>query len=61
MPELVPTTDRVCALVGDDDLAHRILSQWASRQPNGRWQSRAGARILRNLGAALRARNVLGR
>ncbi|MDQ0474200.1 C45 family autoproteolytic acyltransferase/hydolase [Labrys wisconsinensis] len=28
MPELLPHYDRVCALVGDDELAHRILSQY---------------------------------
>lgn len=28
MPELIPHYDRVCALVGDDDLAHRILSHY---------------------------------
>jgi predicted choloylglycine hydrolase len=28
MPELLPHYDRVCALVGDDDLAHRILSHY---------------------------------
>lgn len=28
MPELVPHYDQVCALVGDDDLAHRILSHY---------------------------------
>lgn len=28
MPELVPHYDRVCALVGDDDLAHRMLSHY---------------------------------
>jgi predicted choloylglycine hydrolase len=28
MPELVPHYDGVCALVGDDDLAHRILSHY---------------------------------
>jgi predicted choloylglycine hydrolase len=28
MPELVPQYDRVCALVGDDDLAHCILSHY---------------------------------
>src|SRR5450755_4752714 len=28
MPELVPHYDRVCSLVGDDDLAHRILSHY---------------------------------
>jgi predicted choloylglycine hydrolase len=28
MPELVPHYDRVCALVGDDDRAHQILSQY---------------------------------
>jgi len=28
MPELVRYYDRICALVGDDDLAHRILSHY---------------------------------
>jgi predicted choloylglycine hydrolase len=28
MPELIPHYDRVCALAGDDDLAHRILSHY---------------------------------
>jgi predicted choloylglycine hydrolase len=28
MPELVPHYDRACALVGDDDLAHRVLSHY---------------------------------
>jgi predicted choloylglycine hydrolase len=28
MPELVPHYDRVCGLVGEDDLAHRILSHY---------------------------------
>jgi predicted choloylglycine hydrolase len=28
MPELMPHYDRVCELVGDDDLAHRILSHY---------------------------------
>ena len=28
MPELLPQYDRVCSLVGDDDLAHRILSHY---------------------------------
>ncbi len=28
MPELMPEYDRVCALVGDDDFAHRILSHY---------------------------------
>jgi predicted choloylglycine hydrolase len=28
MPELVPHYDSACALVGDDDLAHRILSHY---------------------------------
>jgi predicted choloylglycine hydrolase len=28
MPELVPHYDRACALVGDDELAHRILSHY---------------------------------
>src|SRR3954453_7415175 len=28
MPELVEAYERVCALVGEDELAHRILSQY---------------------------------
>lgn len=28
MPELMPHYDRVCNLVGDDDLAHRMLSHY---------------------------------
>jgi predicted choloylglycine hydrolase len=28
MPELVPHYDRACALAGDDDLAHRVLSHY---------------------------------
>jgi len=28
MPELLPHYDRVCALVGDDDLAHQMLSHY---------------------------------
>src|ERR1700722_9453441 len=28
MPELMPHYDHVCALVGDDDLAHRMLSHY---------------------------------
>jgi predicted choloylglycine hydrolase len=28
MPELMPHYERVCALVGDDDLAHRMLSHY---------------------------------
>lgn len=28
MPELIPEYERVCALVGDDPLAHQILSQY---------------------------------
>lgn len=28
MPELLPEYDRVCALVGDDDFAHRVLSHY---------------------------------
>jgi predicted choloylglycine hydrolase len=32
MPELMPHYDRVCALVGDDDLAHRMLSHYRPPQ-----------------------------
>jgi predicted choloylglycine hydrolase len=28
MPELLPYYDRACELVGDDDMAHRVLSQY---------------------------------
>jgi predicted choloylglycine hydrolase len=28
MPELIPHYDRACALVGDDEFAHRILSHY---------------------------------
>jgi predicted choloylglycine hydrolase len=28
MPELIPQYDRVCGIVGNDDLAHRILSHY---------------------------------
>lgn len=28
MPQLLPHYDRACALLGDDDVAHRIVSHW---------------------------------
>lgn len=28
MPELLPHYDRACAMLGDDDFAHRIISHW---------------------------------
>lgn len=53
MPELMPHYDRVCALVGDDDLAHRILSHY--RPPpaiagcsQAVWLGRGGPALIRN-------------
>jgi predicted choloylglycine hydrolase len=53
MPELVQHYDRVCALVGDDDFAHRILSQY--RPPptfhgcsQAVWLGSAGPALVRN-------------
>jgi len=53
MPELVPEYDRVCALVGDDPLAHQILSHY--RPPpltagcsQAVWLGRDGPALLRN-------------
>jgi predicted choloylglycine hydrolase len=53
MPELVPEYDRVCALAGDDPLAHRILSHY--RPPplvagcsQAVWLGRGGPALVRN-------------
>jgi predicted choloylglycine hydrolase len=53
MPELVPHYDRACALVGDDGLAHRILSHY--RPPpilhgcsQAVWLGHAGPALVRN-------------
>ncbi|HWK45635.1 MAG TPA: C45 family autoproteolytic acyltransferase/hydrolase [Stellaceae bacterium] len=53
MPELVPHYDRVCALVGDDDLAHRVLSHY--RPPpllfgctQAIWLGEGGPALVRN-------------
>ena len=53
MPELLPEYDRACALVGDDDFAHRILSHW--RPPplafgcsQAVWLGKDGPALVRN-------------
>ena len=53
MPELLPHYDRACALVGDDDLAHRILSHY--RPPpethgctQAIWLGEGGPALVRN-------------
>jgi predicted choloylglycine hydrolase len=53
MPELLPEYDRVCALVGDDDAAHRILSHY--RPPplvfgcsQAVWLGKDGPALVRN-------------
>ena len=53
MPELVPHYDRVCGLVGDDDLAHRILSHYRppplfSGCSQAVWLGSEGPALLRN-------------
>ncbi len=53
MPELVPYYDDVCRLVGDDDLAHRILSQYRPPSlPHGCsqtvWLGDEGPALVRN-------------
>lgn len=47
MPELVAHYDDACAMVGDDDLAHRILSHYLAAEPRG---------AVRRSGSALAAR-----
>jgi predicted choloylglycine hydrolase len=58
MPELMPHYDRVCALVGDDDLAHRMLSHY--RPPpvvagcsQAIWLGSDGPALVRNYDFAL--------
>lgn len=53
MPELLPHYDRVCALVGDDDLAHRILSHYrpapmAAGCSQAVWLGDGGPALVRN-------------
>lgn len=53
MPELVPHYDRVCALVGDDDLAHRMLSHYRppplfSGCSQAVWLGEGGPALVRN-------------
>jgi predicted choloylglycine hydrolase len=53
MPELIPLYDRVCALVGDDDLAHRLLSQYRPAPAGGGctqavWLAHDGPALVRN-------------
>ncbi len=53
MPELVAPYDRACALVGDDDVAHRMLSHWrppplASGCSQAIWLGADGPALVRN-------------
>jgi len=53
MPELVPQYDHVCGLVGDDDLAHRMLSHYRpAPHPQGCsqavWPGDDGPALVRN-------------
>ncbi len=53
MPELVPHYDELCGMVGDDDLAHRILSHYrpaAHRQGCSQavWLGEEGPALIRN-------------
>ncbi|AWN45423.1 peptidase C45 [Methylobacterium terrae] len=53
MPELVPAYDEACGLVGDDDLAHRVLSHYrpaAHRQGCSQavWLGEDGPALVRN-------------
>jgi len=54
MPELIPHYDRVCTLVGDDELAHRMLSHY--RPPpvvfgcsQAVWLGDGGPALIRNM------------
>lgn len=60
MPELVPGYDRACALVGDDDLAHRVLSHYRPAPVAGGcsqavWLGAGGPALVRNYDFALDA------
>lgn len=53
MPELMPHYDRVCALVGDDDLGHRMLSHYRPPPENSGcsqavWLGVDGPALVRN-------------
>lgn len=53
MPELIPHYDAACALVGDDELAHRIISQYRAPQTTGAcsqavWLGPEGPALVRN-------------
>jgi predicted choloylglycine hydrolase len=53
MPELLPLYDHACALVGDDDLAHRILSHYRPPPMSGGcsqavWLGAGGPALVRN-------------
>ncbi|GJE53800.1 carcinine hydrolase/isopenicillin-N N-acyltransferase family protein [Methylobacterium thuringiense] len=52
MPELVPHYDHACAMVGDDDLDHRILSHYRSASALGCsqavWLGEGGPPLVRN-------------
>lgn len=58
MPELLPHYDRACALVGDDDLAHRILSHYRPPPVAGGcsqavWLGDGGPALVRNMDFSL--------
>src|SRR5215831_2279819 len=58
LPELIPHHDRVCALVGDDDRAHQILSQYRPPPVIGGcsqavWLGDGGPALVRNYDYAL--------
>jgi predicted choloylglycine hydrolase len=53
MPDLIPHYDHVCGLVGDDDMAHRILSHYRpAPAPSGCsqvvWLGNEGPALIRN-------------
>jgi len=53
MPELLPLYDRACVLVGDDDLAHRLLSHYRPPPLGGGcsqavWLGKDGPALVRN-------------
>ena len=53
MPKLIPHYDRACALVGDNDIAHRIISHYRAPQTiaacsQALWLGREGPALVRN-------------